>query len=109
MKRLVANAFLFSAIVILAAPVFAQDYVITIKDHKFSPHELVVPIDQKVKVTVKNMDATDEEFESSDLDREKSVDGNSEISVFVGPLKAGSYKYFGDGHRDTANGIITAK
>ena len=95
-------------LVLIAAPAFAQDYVITIKDHKFSPPELVIPAGQKVKITVKNADATDE-FESSDLDREKSVDANSEIAVFVGPLKAGSYKYFGDEHRDTANGIITAK
>jgi len=87
----------------------AEDYTITIKDHQFSPLDLKVPAGQKIKVIVKNNDATDEEFESSDLDREKIVSGNGQITVLLGPLDAGSYKYFGDFHRDTANGTITAK
>jgi plastocyanin len=87
----------------------AQDYVLTIKDHQFSPKEMAIPAGQKIKITVKNMDSTPAEFESSDFNREKVVSGNSEIIVFVGPLDAGSYSYFDDFHRDTTTGNISAK
>ena len=87
----------------------AQDYVLTIKANQFLPQELVIPVDQKVKITVKNTDTTPAEFESYDLNREKIVSANSEIIVFGGPLSPGSYAYFDDFHRDTAKGTITAK
>lgn len=87
----------------------AEDYVITIKDHKFSPAELVIPADQKVKITVKNNDPTPEEFESHELNREKIISGNSEAKIFIGPLKPGTYKYFGEFNQSTAQGSITAK
>lgn len=87
----------------------AEDYLLTIKDHQFTPKELTIPADLKVKIIVKNQDATPAEFESSDLNREKTVDGNSEISVFVGPLSSGRYKFFDDFHRDTTTGVLIAK
>ncbi len=82
---------------------------ITIKDHKFSPAELIVPCDQKIKLVVENQDPTQEEFESYDLDREEVVDGNGKITVFIGPLKPGRYEYFGDFNQDTAQGTIVAQ
>jgi hypothetical protein len=94
---------------LIAAPALTDDYVITLKDHKFSPNNLVIPADTKVKVIVKNMDSTPSEFESSDFDREKVVGANSEITVFIGPLSAGMYGYYDDFHRDTTTGSITAK
>jgi plastocyanin len=87
----------------------ADDYVLTIRDHHFSPAAMTIPAGQKVKLTVVNQDATPEEFESYELNREKVVDGNSRIIVFVGPLDAGTYPYFGDFHKDLANGQLVAK
>ena len=87
----------------------ADEFNIIIKDHKFLPAELTVPADQKVKLVVDNQDATPEEFESYDLHREKIIQGNSRTIIFIGPLKAGTYKYFGEFHEDTAKGTITAK
>ena len=87
----------------------AEDYVLTIKDHHFSPASMTIPAGQKVKLTVVNKDATAEEFERYELNREKVVDGNSQITVFVGPLDAGTYPYFGDFHKDLANGQLVAK
>ena len=84
-------------------------YTIVIKDHLFSPSPLMVPAGQKVKVTVDNQDPGAEEFESFDLNREKIVAGNKKIIVFIGPLKQGTYKYFGDFHQKTARGIIVAQ
>ena len=81
-------------------------FTIVIKDHKFTPEELTIPANEKVKLFVENHDATAEEFESYDLNREKIVIGNGKIILFIGPLKPGTYKYFGDFHQDTAQGTI---
>jgi plastocyanin len=90
---------------------FAQDevYTITIKDHQFTPAELIIPANKKVKIVIDNQDITAEEFESFELHREKVVNGHAKITVFVGPLKPGRYKYFGEFHQDTAQGIIVAQ
>lgn len=87
----------------------ADDYTLTLKNNQFSPQELTIPADQKVKITVKNLDATPAEFESYDLNREKVVGANSDITVFVGPLPAGRYGFFDDFHRDTTKGTLLVK
>jgi hypothetical protein len=99
-----------AALAMLAAPAFADDpLVLSIKDHRFQPDRLEIPADTKVKLTVRNLDSTAEEFESYDLNREKVVAAGSEITVFIGPLAAGNYKFFGDFHQDTAQGVIVAR
>ena len=88
----------------------AQDvYVITIQDHQFFPAELTIPARTKVKIIVENQDSTPEEFESYDLNREKVVTGKGKITLYIGPLHPGKYKYFGDFHQNTAQGIIIVK
>lgn len=84
-------------------------YVLTIKAHKFEPAELTVPANTKVRVLVKNADSTPEEFESYELKREKVIAGNSEATIFIGPLAPGTYPFFGDFNQDTAKGQIIAK
>ena len=84
-------------------------FTLTIKDYRFEPSEITVPADQKVELVIKNLDATPEEFESHDLNREKIVAGGSEIRLYIGPLKAGTYGFFGEFHQDTAQGRIIAK
>ena len=96
----------FSCVVLLASE---EIPVIIIKDHHFSPEELKIPSGKKVKILVKNEDPFPEEFESYDLKREKVVTAGGEITLFVGPLKAGVYKYFGDFHPQTAQGRIIAE
>ena len=91
------------------APALKEFYEITIKDHKFSPMELIVPAGQKIKLRVSNQDATPEEFESHDMKREKIIGGNKTATIFVGPLESGKYHYFGEFNMDTANGYIIAK
>ncbi|MCB0352544.1 MAG: cupredoxin domain-containing protein [Bdellovibrionales bacterium] len=80
-----------------------------IKDHQFEPAQLEVPADTKVKLIVHNHDATPEEFESYDLNREKIVSGNGKITLFIGPLQPGTYKFFGEFHEDTAQGSIVVR
>ncbi len=84
-------------------------YTIVIKEHKFDPQQLTISAGQKIKLTVNNQDPTAEEFESYDLNREKVVSGGKQIIIYLGPLKPGSYKYFGDFNPKTAQGVIVAQ
>ncbi|GAP67491.1 hypothetical protein MBSD_n2818 [Mizugakiibacter sediminis] len=82
------------------------EYKLVIKDHKFQPVELKVPADTKIKLVVTNQDPTPSEFESNEFNREKIVLPNSTVTVFVGPLAKGRYKFFDDFHQDTGNGVL---
>lgn len=108
MKKPLFYSVAAAAFMLSTTAALAEDYVITLKDHKFSPKELAIPAGQKVKVTVKNMDSSPAEFESSELNREKVISANSEAIIFIGPLDPGSYSYFDEFHPDT-KGTIVAK
>ena len=99
----------FVPFVSFAAAIADDDLTLTIRDHRYQPAELAVPANTKVKLIVKNQDATPEEFESFDLNREKVVGAGAQIEVFVGPLQPGKYEFFGDFHQDTARGHLIAK
>ena len=100
----------FAAMVAMApVAVRAQEYVLTIKDHKFTPEELKVPANQRVVVTVINKDATAEEFESNVLKVEKVIAGNSKATVRIGPLAPGKYPFIGEFHEATAKGVVVAE
>ena len=87
----------------------SQDIVISIKDHKFSPSEVRVPAGEKVKLVIDNQDATAEEFESAELNREKIIAPKSKASVWIGPLKPGKYPFIGEFNQATAQGVIIAE
>ena len=91
------------------AQVRADDYTITIKDHKFTPTELKVPANQRVEITVINDDATPEEFESKPMKVEKVIPGKSKGVVRIGPLKPGRYPFVGEFHEATAKGVVIAE
>lgn len=86
-----------------------KQYTLTLRDHRFIPAQLTIPANTKVKLLVVNEDATPEEFESHELNREKIVTGKGRISVYVGPLKPGRYPFFGEFHMDTAQGVLITK
>lgn len=85
------------------------EYSLIIQDHRFQPAELVVPAGKKIKLSVENRDATPEEFESHDLNREKIIAGKSTATIFVGPLTSGRYRFFGEFNEKTAQGVIVAQ
>ena len=85
------------------------EFEIVIKDHRFIPETLTVPVDTRIKLKVINSDPTAEEFESYELNREKIIPGNSTGIVFIGPLEAGEYGYFGEFNEATAQGKIVAQ
>jgi plastocyanin len=84
------------------------DVRIVIRDHKFEPAEISVPAGKKLKLVIDNQDATAEEFESYELNREKVVPAKSQVTLFVGPLKPGRYPFFGDFNKETAKGVLIA-
>ncbi|HET6911921.1 MAG TPA: cupredoxin domain-containing protein [Rhodanobacteraceae bacterium] len=107
MKRgLVAGLIALSLFAVAASAAEMPEYKLVIKDHKFQPTELTVPANTKFKVLVSNQDATPSEFESNEFNREKIVLPNSQITVFIGPLDKGRYKFFDDFHQDTGNGVL---
>ena len=103
--------FLLALILAIGTNAAAQEpaYTLVIKDHKFQPTEIEVPAGQKIALLVKNDDPTPEEFESTQLRREKVVPGGQQITVYIGPLKPGKYEFFGDFNPTTARGHIVVK
>jgi plastocyanin len=82
---------------------------VVIEGHKFVPDRLEVPAGKKVKLTVENRDAAAEEFESESLRIEKVIPGKGKGIVWVGPLKAGEYRFIGEYNEKTAHGVVVAK
>ena len=106
MKKLLASSLLLLSITANAADIEVR---LVIENHKFQPEIVNVPAGQKVKLVIENRDATPEEFESHALNREKVIPGKSTASVFIGPLKPGSYPFVGEFNEKTAKGTIVAK
>jgi hypothetical protein len=94
-----------------SGPALADDpeFRLTIRNHRFEPPTLQVPANTKVKLLVENADPTPEEFESYELNREKVIPGGSKGVVYVGPLRPGTYPFFGDFNQKTAQGQIIAR
>lgn len=112
MRLICASAALLLGLSAAGAPAAQADdeaYVITIKDHRFEPAELSVPVKKRVQLTVDNQDDTAEEFESHDLRVEKVIPAHTKGTIWIGPLPAGEYKFFGEFHEDTAQGKLVAK
>lgn len=82
------------------------EMAISIKDHKFEPAELKVPAGKAVKLTVNNLDATSEEFESHALKIEKVIAGKQSAVVRLKPMTKGTYSFVGEYHEDTAKGSV---
>jgi plastocyanin len=113
-RTILAGAAMFAATCLLVTdvPLRAADEMevtISIKDHKFEPAEVKVPAGKALKLTVNNLDATPEEFESKPLKIEKVIAGKSSAVIRVKPLAKGTYKFFGEYNEKTAQGVIIAE
>jgi hypothetical protein len=107
MRRLFALILL--ALVATSVNAKAPIFEIEIRDNLFHPAELVIPADTKVKLVIYNRDATPEEFESYELNREKVIMGGRKASIFIGPLAPGSYPFFGEFNPKTAQGRVVVE
>ena len=86
-----------------------DNFELSLNEHKFTPSELTVPADKRIKLTIKNLDASAAEFESHNFKAEKVVPAGGEASLYIGPLKAGTYTFFDDFHEDQTKGTLIAK
>jgi len=82
---------------------------VTIKDHRFVPSEIHVPVGKPTVLIIKNEDATPEEFDSSALKTEKVILGGKSATVRLRPLGAGRYPFMGEYHSDTAQGVVISE
>ena len=105
MRKLLLLACLLSS----AAIAGESDYKLVIRDHRFQPAEITIPAGKKVRLIIDNQDATPEEFDSYELNREKVIPGKSQVTLFIGPLKPGRYSFVGEFNADTAMGVIVAE
>ena len=94
---------------VVSARAATPEVELIIKDHLFFPAILEIPAGQKVRVRIFNQDPTPEEFESFELNREKIVVGNGQTVIFIGPLEAGEYPFFGEFFPKTAQGTVIVK
>ncbi|MDD2815409.1 MAG: cupredoxin domain-containing protein [Thiotrichaceae bacterium] len=111
MRKLFQFSLLALSAAMCANTVSAEDKVfnLVIKNHKFEPAEITVPAGVKIQLNVKNLDSTAEEFESYELNQEKVISGGQEASLYIEPLKPGSYPFVGEFNEDTAKGVLIAK
>jgi hypothetical protein len=82
---------------------------VLIKNHVFTPAQIVVPANQPVVLMVTNADPLAEEFDSTDLKVEKVIAGGQKGQVRLRPLRPGRYAFMGEYHSATAQGVVIAK
>ena len=86
MRNLLVLLSLAAAAALVPAELRAEDFTITIKDHRFT-----------------------EEFESREMKVEKVIPGKSKGVVRIGPLAPGRYPFFGEFNEATAKGVLIAE
>ncbi|MFV9876147.1 MAG: cupredoxin domain-containing protein [Rickettsiales endosymbiont of Dermacentor nuttalli] len=86
-----------------------EEFVINLQNRIFTPSHITIPPNTKVKLIINNLDDSVEEFESTDLKKERLIPANSMISTTIGPLAPGIYNFVGEFHKDTAHGKIEVK
>lgn len=79
---------------------------LSIADNGFSPATLQIPAGQRVELKIHNTRSFPSEFESYSLNSEKVIPGGTTLSLWVGPLKPGTYKFFDDFNPGAKKGKI---
>ena len=107
LRRLALAAACLAAAAVLPATAADNPPVqIDIRAQAFQPAEIQVPADVKVELHVVNNDDLPAEFESYDLSREIVVPAHGQVKVFIGPLKAGRYRFFNDFHQESEGYVV---
>lgn len=84
-------------------------FELTLQDHRFSPADMVVPANTRLKFMVKNLDKTAAEFESDDFKAEKVVPAGQEVAVTIPALKPGTYEFHDEYHEAASKTHLTAQ
>ncbi len=106
---LIAIALSAGLLTTLPALAANNQFNLVIKNHRFQPEQLTVPAGQRIKLTMDNQDATPEEFESHELDREKSRSRAQQRYALDRPAQARSLRVLRRIPRSTAKGRMIAQ
>lgn len=109
MRKIFILVALQAGLVASVAQAADNEVALTIKNHLFSPAEIKVPANERIKLNVHNQDSTPEEFESHSLNREKLIPAGAKAVIYIGPLKPGRYDFFGEFNPSTAKGVVVAE
>jgi len=109
MRQSLISMAVLAAFVAPMAQAADNEVALTIKNHQFSPAEIKVPANQRIKLNVHNQDSTPEEFESHSLNREKLIPAGAKAVIYIGPLKSGRYDFFGEFNPTTAKGVVVVE
>lgn len=105
------NALLLSILLVAAPPSVwasrAPPISLVLKNHRFTPAEITAPAGQEITIALRNEDGSAEEFDSNDLGLEEDVTPHGEVRFGLGPLKPGTYRFKGEAHAATAQGVLT--
>ena len=111
-RRFVRPPLAAIACLILATPARAAvepEFGTTLEGHRFTPSEIRIPANVKVRLVIDNRDASAEEFDSHALNREKVVPAKSKVTLFIGPLAPERYPFIGEFNAATAHGEVVAQ
>ena len=84
-------------------------FSLTLKDHRFTPSEITIPANTRVRFLVKNLDATPAEFEGRNFKAEKIIPAGKEVTILIGPLKAGTYEFYDEYNEKTSKSTLIVK
>jgi heme/copper-type cytochrome/quinol oxidase subunit 2 len=82
---------------------------VSLKDHRFMPAEIHVPSGKAVVLTVTNEDTAPEEFDSVALKVEKVIPAGQYATIRLRPMGPGRYRFMGEFHSDTAQGVVISE
>jgi hypothetical protein len=112
LKRYWVGIVLMAFTLLTSAACMAADlptFNLVIRDGHFVPETINVPANTKFRLLIRNEGPGPEEFESTELNKEKVLAPGASSFLIFQPLKPGSYKFFGEFHPETAQGRIVAK
>jgi plastocyanin len=92
-----------------AARAADPSFSLSLKDHHFTPAEVTIPANTRVRFVVRNLDATAAEFESDDFKAEKVIPPGKEATILIPPLKPGTYEFHDEYHEAESKSRIIAK
>jgi heme/copper-type cytochrome/quinol oxidase subunit 2 len=95
----------------LCAPAWAEDpsFSLSLKDHHFTPAEITIPANTRVRFIVKNQDPTPAEFESDDFHVEKVLPAGATMTVLIPALKPGTYEFHDEYNEAASKSRLIAK
>ncbi|MDE2234340.1 MAG: cupredoxin domain-containing protein [Gammaproteobacteria bacterium] len=81
---------------------------LVIQHQQFAVQELPIQANTKIRLVIINHDDLPAEFESYDLSREVVVPGHSSVTIYIGPLDPGRYRFFNDFNHAAQGWVVVA-